>query len=257
MLTPEEMERMPKALEKLYSELEWRIMEDVIRRIKINGEITRSADWQIYRRHELGESKKVIKQAIKDALDLSEHEINRIYSDAIASGYARNEELYMAAGKEFIPYAENMVLQQMISAIRKQTAEEFKNITQSMGFAVNVNGKIEFTELAEFYQKTLDGAMLDITSGAFDYNTVIRRTIETLTNSGLRTVSYATGWSNRVEVAARRAIMTGVTQITGKINEMNMEALDTEYVEVSWHADSRPDHSAFQGKVFKWNKNKT
>lgn len=250
MLTPEEMERMPKALEKLYSELEWRIMSDIIRRIKINGEVTRSADWQIHRWHELGESKKVIKQAIQDTLDLSDHETNRIYSDAIASGYARDEELYMAAGKEFIPYAENMVLQQMVSAIKKQTLGEFKNITQSLGFARNVNGKIEFTELAEFYQKTLDAAMLDITSGAFDYNTVLRKTIETLTNSGLRTVDYATGWSNRVEVAARRSVMTGVTQITGKINEQNAEELETDYFEVSWHADARPTHQVWQGRVY-------
>lgn len=250
MFTPGELERMPKALEKLYSDLEWRIMQDIIRRLKINGEITRSADWQLYRYYELGESKKVIKQAVKDALDLSDHEVNLLYSDAIASGYARDKALYMAAGKEFIPYAENFVLQQMVSAIKEQTLGELKNITQSLGFAKNVNGKLQFTELAGFYQKTLDAAMLDITSGAFDYNTVLRRTIETMTNSGLRTVDYASGWSNRVEVAARRALMTGITQIAGKINEQNAEELGTEYFEISWHADARPTHQVWQGRVY-------
>lgn len=250
MFTPGELERMPKALEKLYSELEWRIMQDIIRRLKINGEITRSADWQLYRYYELGESKKVIKQAVKDALDLSDHEVNRLYSDAIASGYARDKALYMAAGKEFVPYAENFVLQQMVSAIKEQTLGELKNITQSLGFAKNVNGKLQFTELAGFYQKTLDAAMLDITSGAFDYNTVLRRTIEAMTNSGLRTVDYASGWSNRVEVAARRALMTGITQIAGKINEQNAEELGTEHFEISWHADARPTHQVWQGRVY-------
>jgi len=57
-------------------------------------------------------------------------------------------------------------------------------------------------ELAEFYQQTLDAAMTDITSGMFDYNTVLKRTIDTLTNSGLRSVEYASGWSNRLEVDA-------------------------------------------------------
>ena len=37
MFTPEELELMPREIEKLYADLEWRIMEDVIRRIKING----------------------------------------------------------------------------------------------------------------------------------------------------------------------------------------------------------------------------
>lgn len=250
MFTPGELERMPKALEKLYSDLEWRIMQDIIRRLKINGEITRSADWQLYRYYELGESKKVIKQAVKDALDLSDHEVSLLYSDAIASGYARDKALYMAAGKEFVPYAENFMLQQMVSAIKEQTLGELKNITQSLGFAKNVNGKLQFTELAGFYQKTLDAALLDITSGAFDYNTVLRRTIETMTNSGLRTVDYASGWSNRVEVAARRALMTGITQIAGKINEQNAEELGTEYFEISWHADARPTHQVWQGRVY-------
>ena len=86
----------------------------------------------------------------------------------------------------------------------------------------------------------LDSAMLDIASGAFDYNTVLMRTVKQLTNSGLRSVDYATGWSNRVDVAARRAVMTGMSQLTAKVNEDNMTALDTEYVEVSWHSGARP-----------------
>ncbi len=250
MFTPEELEFMPRAIEKLYSDLEWRIMSDIIRRIAINGEVTRAADWQIYRLHELGESKEAIKSAIQDALNLTDKEIDQLYEDAIASGYTRDHKLYEAAGKEFISYAENKVLQQMVKAIKEQTFDAFKNITQSLGFAEKVNGKIVFTDLAEFYQQTLDAAMVDIASGTFDYNTVLKRTIDTLTNSGLRTVDYASGWSNRVEVAARRAIMTGVTQITGKINEQNAEKLETEYFEVSWHADARPTHQEWQGRVY-------
>lgn len=250
MFTPEELELMPREIEKLYADLEWRIMEDVIRRIKINGEITRAADWQINRLYELGESKEAVKRAIQDALKMTDKEIDKIYEEAIASGYVRDKKLYEAVGKTFVPYAENMVLQQMVKAIKVQTQEELKNITQSLGFAKQVNGKVQFTEIADFYQRTLDSAMLDITSGAFDYNTVLRRTIDTMTNSGLRSVDYASGWSNRVEVAARRAVMTGVTQVTGKINEQNAEELQTEYFEISWHADARPTHQVWQGRVY-------
>ena len=121
MFTPEEMEFMPRQIEKLYSDLEWRVMEDIIRRIKINGEVTRAADWQIYRLHELGESKEAIKSAIQDALNLTDKEIDTLYEDAIASGYTRDQKLYEAVGKEFIPYAENLALQQMIKAVKSQT----------------------------------------------------------------------------------------------------------------------------------------
>lgn len=98
--------------------------------------------------------------------------------------------------------------------------------------------------------------MLDIASGAFDYNTVLMRTVKQLTNSGLRSVDYATGWSNRVDVAARRAVMTGMSQLTAKVNEDNMTALDTEYVEVSWHSGARPSHQEWQGKIYHWPRGK-
>lgn len=252
MFTPADMERMPKNLEQLYADLELRIMQDIIKRIRINGEITRVADWQIHRLHELGESKRTIKKMIRDTLKLSDKEIKEIYEGAIASGYAREEDLYNAAGVELIPFRENDQLQQTIKAIRKQTKEQFKNITQSLGFAQKSNGKVTAIELTDFYRKTLDAAMLDISSGAFDYNTVLKRTVATLTNSGLRTIDFSTGWSNRIEVAVRRAVMTGVTQVTGKINEQNAEELDTDHFEVSWHADARPTHQVWQGRVYSY-----
>ncbi len=83
-----------------------------------------------------------------------------------------------------------------------QTNETMHNITQLLGFAQRgADGRISFTPIADYYQKTLDNAMYDISSGAFDYNTVLNRTVKEMTNSGLRTVDYATGWSNRVPVA--------------------------------------------------------
>ncbi|URW89981.1 phage minor capsid protein [[Ruminococcus] torques] len=100
------------------------------------------------------------------------------------------------------------------------------------------------------YQKYLDAACMDIVSGAFDYNTVLRRTVTHLTNSGLRQIDYASGRANRVDVAARRAVMTGVSQLSGKISEMNAEKLGTEHFEVEWHAGARPTHAVWQGRVY-------
>ncbi len=250
MFNPSELEGIPLPLELHFSELESRIMSDIIRRIKINSEITRSADWQIQRLSELGKSNDEIKSYIQDTLKLSDEEIDNLYTGVIETGYARDKALYEAVGKPFIPFAENAGLQQLITATALQTKTELKNITQSLGFAKKVDGKIVFEPIAEFYQKTLDSAMLDITSGAFDYNSVIKRTVFEMTNSGLRTVDYATGWSNRVPVASRRAVMTGVNQVTSKINDDNAIQLETEYFEVTWHGTARPSHQEWQGKVF-------
>ena len=163
---------------------------------------------------------------------------------------------YKAVGKPFIEYAENKELQQLISAVKAQTKDEFRNITQSMGFALpsGENGKIEFHPLAEYYQQTLDGAVMDIASGAFDYNTVLKRITNEMTNSGVRTVAYASGHTDRIEVAARRAVMTGFHQVVAKKAEQDMAALDTNYVEVTWHHGARPTHQVWQGKVYFWDR---
>ena len=243
MFSPSYLEGIPIPLEKAFRELEIRIMEDIVRRLKNNaGEIIRSADWLIYRLHELGESKEAIREYIKDALNLSEKELEKIYSGPLSEGYANDEALYKAVGKDFIRFEDNEPLQQLIRAIIKQTNSAFKNITQSLGFAVNKNGVTSFTPLADFYQQTLDGAVLDIASGAFDYNTVLKRTVKELTNSGLRTVDYASGHSNRVPVAARRAVMTGFNQTVARINDYNAKELETDTFEVTWHSGHRPSH---------------
>ena len=250
MYTPSELERMPVEIERIMRELEERIMEDIVRRININGEITRSADWQIYRLIQLGKSTEEIQKYIQQALNLSDKEIDNLYEGAVQSGYARDKTIYEQVGVEFIPFKENAELQQFIQASISQTKSEMINITQTLGFAIQMGGKRVFTPLSEYLQRTLDQAVMEVATGTFDYNTTLKKVVAEMTKSGLRTVDYETGWSNRIEVAARRALMTGVTQVTNKINEQNAKELGTDYFEVSWHATARPEHQKWQGRVY-------
>ena len=66
----------------------------------------------------------------------------------------------------------------------------------------------------------------------------------------MRTIDYPSGWTNRVDVAARRAVLTGVAQVCGKINEYHAQQLGTEYFEVDWHSGARPAHAVWQGRVY-------
>ena len=250
MYTPSELERMPIEIERRMSELEERIMEDIIRRIKINDEITRSADWQIYRLIQMGKSIEEIQKYIKEALKLTDNEIKKLYEGVIELGYARDKELYEKVGVEFIPFKENEELQQLIRAVMDQTKEEMENITQTLGFAIDLNGKSVFTPMGEYLQRVLDTAVMEVTTGTFDYNTTLKRVVNEMTKSGVRSIDYETGWSNRIEVATRRALMTGVNQVVGHINERNADALNTDFFEVSWHATARPEHQLWQGRVY-------
>ncbi len=252
MFTPTEIEALPSAMEQLYRSLQLNIMSDLTGRLKANGEeITSAADWQINRLYELGVSKDEIDSLIQSTLDVSDDEIDRIYDEVVKSGYARNEELYTSKGKEYIPYAENKQLQQLVKAVKNQTKSEYRNITGSLGFAVrDADNTLSFTPLADFYQRTLDNGLMQIASGAVDYNTVLKKAVKAMTDSGLRTVDYASGWSNRVDVAVRRALMTGFNQVVAKVNEDNAEQLGTEYFEVSYHRGARPTHQVWQGRVY-------
>ena len=246
-------ESLSRKIEKNYSDLEMRIMEDIVRRIKKTGKITSTADWQINRLRILGNSSEDIEKMLKEALEASYPEMFELYDQVIEWEYVRNKDIYEQINAEFIPYEENEELQQITNALIQQTNADLQNITQSLGFYLDYGGgKPVLTPLAEVYQKYLDAACMDIVSGAFDYNSVVRRVVSQLTNSGLRQIDYASGRANRVDVAARRAVMTGITKLTGKISDMNAEKLGTKYYEVAWHAGARPTHQVWQGKV--WNK---
>ena len=238
-------------IEKHFSNLEMRIMEDIVRRIQKTGEITSTADWQITRLRILGYSSEDIEKMLKETLDKSYPEMFELYDKVIDWEYVRNKDIYEQINAGFIPYEENEELQNIVSGLIQQSNDELQNITKSLGFYLSYgSGEKVLTPLAEVYQKYLDAACMDIVSGAFDYNSVIRRVVTQLTNSGLRQIDYASGRANRIDVAARRAVMTGISQLSGKISEINAEKLGTDHFEVEWHEGARPTHAVWQGRVY-------
>lgn len=242
-MTPEEKGSLPIQLEKQFYELQDRIFADIVRRIKKAGEITSTADYQINQLLLLGNSTEFIEQELKRLLEASYPEIWTLYDKVCDWEYVRCKDAYEQINRNFVPLEENEQVQQWSQAIINQTYSEIKNLTQSMGMTVNINGKAVFTPLAEYYQMYLDRACFDIVTGAFDYNTVVRRVIKEMTASGIRSIDYGkSGYSNRVPVAVRRAVMTGVSQLSGQINEMVAKDLKTDRYEVTWHAGHRPSH---------------
>ena len=242
-MTPEQKGTLPLRLEKMFYELQDRIFADVVRRIKKTGEITSTADYQINKLLLLGNSTEFVEQELKSLLNASDPEIWELYDKVSNWEYVRYEEAYQQINGNFVPLEQNAQIQQWTQAIMQQTRNDLKNITQSLGMSVDIGGgKTAFTPLAEYYQKYLDKACMDIVTGAFDYNTVLRRVVKEMTASGLQTIDYASGWKNRVPVAVRRAVLTGVSQLSAKINEMIAKDLKTDTYEVTYHSGHRPSH---------------
>lgn len=243
-------EKIASKIAARYIGLEERILQDIARRIKKTGEITSTADWQINRLRILGYSSEDIERDIKKTLDASYPEMFELYDKVIDWEYVRNKDIYEQINAEFILFEKNEQLKQITDAIIRQSLEDLENVTKSLGFYLDYNGKKVLTPLSQVYSNYLDNACYDIVTGAFDYGSVLRRVVTQLTNSGLRKIEYGSGYASRVEVAARRAVMTGVANLTGEIADYNAKKLGTEYFEVEWHAGARPTHAVWQGQVW-------
>ena len=243
-------EKIASKIAARYIGLEERILQDIARRIKKTGEITSTADWQINRLRILGYSSEDIEREIKKTLDASYPEMFELYDKVIDWEYVRNKDIYEQINAEFILFEKNEQLKQITDAIIRQSLEDLENVTKSLGFYLDYNGKKVLTPLSQVYSNYLDNACFDIVTGAFDYGSVLRRVVTQLTNSGLRKIEYGSGYASRVEVAARRAVMTGVANLTGEIADYNAKKLGTEYFEVEWHAGARPTHAVWQGRVW-------
>lgn len=242
-MTPDQKGSLPLQVEKLFYEMQDRIFSDIVRRIKKTGEITSTADYQINKLLILGNSTEIIEQEIKRLTGKTDPEMWELYDKVSNWEYVRYEDAYQQINGNFTPLEENEQVQQWSQAMISQTNNEIQNITQSLGMTVDMGGgKKVFTPLSQYYQTYLDRACMDIVTGSFDYNTVLRRVVKELSASGLRTIDYASGYSNRAPVAARRAIMTGVSQLSAQINEMVARDLGTDTYEVTWHAGHRPSH---------------
>lgn len=251
-MTQGEIEKLAVKTSNIFSSLEIRIMTDIVRRIREAGFATASVDWQISRLQRLGLAEKDIRDWIQNALKASNEEMEKVFSDEVYEQYYSHERAYKLAGMQQIPFDENVPLQQLVKAVKAQLQGEYKNISGSMGFAIRdpVSGKLQYSPLMDYYRSVMDQAVIDIRSGAFDYSTVLKRTVGQMTASGIRYIDYDSGHRDRVDVAARRAILTGFRQVQAKINEQVASQLGTDMYEVSYHRGARPTHQPWQGRVY-------
>ena len=164
-------EKIASKIAARYISLEERILQDIARRIKKTGEITSTADWQINRLRILGYSSEDIEREIKKVLDASYPEMFELYDKVIDWEYVRNKDIYEQINAEFIPYEENRQLQQITDAIIQQSLEDLENVTKSLGFYLDYNGRKVLTPLSQVYTNYLDNACFDVVTGAFDYGT--------------------------------------------------------------------------------------
>lgn len=251
--SPELLDAMPEELAELYRGLEDALLMEICSRLKLRNELNEITVQDIKALRSHGINLKEIEKAIRQTTGISEKKLNELIDDVVE----RNQKYYTdLIDLAHITQPETLVDAAEVAAIRAQTFDTFHNLTASMGFLVDAGRTM--LPPAKAYQWALDNATMQIQSGAISYNQAIKTAVRQLADSGLKAVDYESGHRDQIDVAARRAVMTGVNQICAKYTEQSAQYLETPYFEVSAHAGARDkpgpspwsSHKDWQGKVY-------
>lgn len=248
---PEILDALPEELAELYRGLEDTLLTEICSRLKLQDELNEVTvqDIQALRSH--GVDLKSIEEAISKTTGISKQKLNSLLNDVVE----RNQKYYTEViDLAHITQPETLVDIEDTWAIYEQTKQTMRNLTQSMGFLVGNT----MLKPARAYQWALDNAEMQIQSGAISYNQAIANAVRQLAENGIKVVDYESGHRDSIDVAARRAVMTGVNQICAKYTEQAAEYLETPYFEVSAHSGARDilgkspwsSHKAWQGRVY-------
>lgn len=250
---PKILDALPEELAELYRGLEETLLIEICSRLKLRDELNEVTVQDIKALRSHGIDLKEIEKAIRQTTGISEKKLNELIDDVVD----RNQKYYTEViDLSRVTQPDVLVDATTIDAIRRQTQDVFRNIPASMGFLVDAGRTM--LPPAKAYQWALDNAMMQVQSGAVNYNQAIKAAVKQLADSGLKVVDYESGHRDHVDVAARRAVMTGVSQLCSKYTEQAAEYLGTPYYEVSAHAGARDvpgqspwsSHKEWQGKVY-------
>lgn len=238
MLAPDYLDHAPDRLVLLFQQVEDDILRDVARRISKMEALTPTANWQLWRYEQTEALRQDVVKKLARYTGRSEAEILRLMQEAATRAMENEDEIYYHYGKEPTPFSENATLQALLNAGYQQTAGTFHNLTATT--ANTVSGQFE---------AALDRAHLKVSSGAFDYKNAVKSAVDSLADT-MKYVTYPTGHTDTLEVAARRAVLTGVNQTGAKLQVARADEMGVEFFETTAHGGARPSHAEWQGRQF-------
>lgn len=238
MLAPDYLDHAPDRLVLLWQQVEDDILRDVARRISKMDTMTSTANWQLWRYEQTEALRQDVVKKLARYTGKSEAEIRRLMQEAATRAMEAEDEIYYHYGKEPTPFADNATLQALLNAGYQQTAGTFHNLTSTT--ANTVSGQFE---------AALDRAHLKVSSGAFDYKSAVKSAVDSLADT-MKYVTYPTGHTDTLEVAARRAVLTGVNQTGAKLQVARADEMGVEFFETTAHGGARPSHAEWQGRQF-------
>ena len=244
MLTPDYLEHISDDIIKLYSELEKSIVKDIAKRLIKTNLLIPSVNHQVKVLQESGMLYEDIIKEISKITGKSEEKIKQIFENSAIQSINLDDEIYKKAGFNPIPLKQSESMLNMLIGGIEKTNKQINNLTMTLAG----NSQAKFTNAVNL-------AYMQVTSGAFDKNTAILNAVKSLSEDGLDII-YPSGKTSKVDVAVRRAVVTGVNQTCGKLQEMRADEFECDLMELTAHVGARvtekndyTNHAWWQGRI--------
>lgn len=248
MLTPNYFYGKSDKLIEMYQELEDWIVQDIAMRLIKSGELSGTADRELWKLEQMGLHHTEIVKRISQMSGKSRNEVRRLLRDSVMTSFSDDETVLERLGTSpKRPLKNNSVVKTMNAELMK-TYGELDNLTrttmlQSQRDLLNMLNDVDFR----------------VASGLQSYNSAICEVLDNYAESGVM-IDYPTGARRSLEAAVRCCVVTSMNQTAAQVTNQYIAENGIEYVLVSAHPGARYDkkhpegvqsHDHWQGKVYK------
>lgn len=238
-LNPTLLSSLPDTLVDMYGLVEIDILQDMARRISTYDYFIPAALHQNQKLQELGMVQADIIARLAALTGQTQEELVALLSEASAEAIEDDVEYYTRAEVYEPSKVNTEALHAQLNSGLLQTQQAFFNITRTTA-----------NTATKQFERALDRAWVQISTGTFDYTTAIKQAIIDLADAGIGSIEYKSGHIDNIEVAVRRAVVTGANQTAMRTQEVLADELEVDLVEVTAHGGARPEHAKWQGRVF-------
>ena len=230
-------------------------LEVIGKRIKAIGRLSAADQIALKNIADVSGDIKAITNKLAEITEQNVKDIEAIYTKVVTDGVNSYQPLYDFKGIPFIPFEQNKYAQFLVWHWAEQTAEQMINLSQTKALCFekyNLEGEvIGSAPLEGAFQKAIDDAVIAVSTGATDFNTAMRKTVENLGGSGVK-VAYGSGVNRSFSGMVRQNLLYGAKQSAQAYDRYVGEKLGCDGFEVDYHPHPRPSHEFMGGKMYSY-----
>ena len=225
MLEPEYFYGKSDKLVEMYQDLEDWIIKDIAMRLMAAGELSGTADRELYKLQQMGLHRQEIIKRLSKLTGKSRDEIRRLLSDSVMTSFSNDFDVLQHLS--VAPTLQNNAVIMAMNAELRKTMGELNNLTkttmlQSQKDLINMLNEVDFR----------------VASGMQSYSSAVCEVLDRYAKNGVM-IDYPTGARRTLEAAVRCCVVTSMNQTAAEVTNQYIIQNKIEYVVVSEHPGAR------------------